>query len=46
MNRPMRAALAMITTMTLLSSCASYNAYQKARTAEETKQWDTAIEQY
>src|SRR6478672_13953206 len=46
MNRRIKAALATITTVALLSSCASYNAYQKARTAEETKQWDVAIEQY
>ncbi|HEX7420844.1 MAG TPA: secretin N-terminal domain-containing protein, partial [Thermoanaerobaculia bacterium] len=41
-----RAALATITAVTLLSSCASYNAYERARTAETTKQWDKAIEQY
>jgi general secretion pathway protein D len=29
-----------------LMSCASYNAYQKAQTAEEAKDWDTAITQY
>jgi general secretion pathway protein D len=46
MTRPARAALAMITVVALFSSCASYTAYQKARTAEVTKQWDTAIEQY
>ena len=40
------AALAVMTAMTLLSSCASYNAYERARTAETEKQWDRAIEQY
>ena len=46
MNNMRRAALATITAVTLLSSCASYNAYQRARTAETSKEWDTAIEQY
>jgi general secretion pathway protein D len=27
-------------------SCASYNAYQKARTAEQSKDWDTAVTNY
>ncbi|HEY3054674.1 MAG TPA: secretin N-terminal domain-containing protein, partial [Thermoanaerobaculia bacterium] len=26
--------------------CASFTAYERARTAEQSKQWDTAIEQY
>jgi general secretion pathway protein D len=30
----------------LLSSCASYNAYQKAKSAENAKEWDVAVEQY
>jgi len=42
----MRKIAAAALTLTLLSSCASYNAYQKGRTAETTKDWDTAIEQY
>lgn len=46
MKRWTQAALAMITTVALLSSCASYNAYQKAKSAEQSKNWDTAIEQY
>jgi len=41
-----RAVLASFSLVALLSSCASYNAYQRARTAETNKQWDTAIEQY
>ncbi|HET8798010.1 MAG TPA: secretin N-terminal domain-containing protein, partial [Thermoanaerobaculia bacterium] len=30
----------------LLASCASYNAYQKAKTAEKAKDWDVAVVQY
>jgi general secretion pathway protein D len=30
----------------LLSSCASYNAWQKGRTAEVTKDWDRAVQEY
>ena len=41
-----QAALATITTVALLSSCASYTAYQKAKSAEQSKNWDVAIEQY
>jgi general secretion pathway protein D len=33
-------------TAILLSSCASYNAYQKAKTAETQKEWDVAVVQY
>jgi general secretion pathway protein D len=29
-----------------LASCGSFSAYKKARTAEDTKDWDTAIVQY
>ena len=46
MKNMTRAALATITAVTLLSSCASYNAYERARTAETEKEWDRAIEQY
>src|SRR5712691_6364857 len=42
MTKLTKAALLMM----LLSGCASYNAYERARTAEVSKQWDTAIEQY
>ncbi len=41
-----RAALATITALALLSSCASYNAFERARNAEQAKNWDAAIEQY
>jgi general secretion pathway protein D len=30
----------------LLGSCASFNAYEKGRTAEKTKDWDEAVAQY
>jgi general secretion pathway protein D len=46
MKNMTRAALATITAVTLLSSCASYNAYERAKNAEISKQWDKAIEQY
>jgi general secretion pathway protein D len=29
-----------------LGSCASFNAYEKGRTAEKTKEWDEAVSQY
>jgi hypothetical protein len=45
MKKMTRAALVTITAVTLLSSCASYNAYERARTAEISKNWDKAIEQ-
>jgi len=46
MNELKRAALAVLAMVALLSSCASYNAYERARTAEQTKNWDAAVEQY
>src|SRR5712691_9599004 len=46
MRKLTRAALATTIVMALLSSCASFTAYEKARTAEQSKQWDTAVEQY
>lgn len=45
MRKLRTAALAAITTV-LLSSCASYNAWQKAQTAETSKNWDVAVEEY
>src|ERR1700720_2739282 len=44
MNRMKRilAAIALL----LIASCASYNAYEKGRTAERTKDWDQAVIQY
>jgi general secretion pathway protein D len=33
-------------TLLLLSSCTSYSAWQKGRTAEQDKNWDKAIEEY
>ncbi|HSP13165.1 MAG TPA: secretin N-terminal domain-containing protein [Thermoanaerobaculia bacterium] len=46
MKKLTRAAFAVITSVALLSSCASYNAYQRAKTAEQSKNWDVALEQY
>ena len=46
MNKMTRAALASLMATALLSSCASYNAYQRARNAEQQKHWDSAVEQY
>jgi general secretion pathway protein D len=45
MNRtkPVFAALLILLT---LSSCASYHAYQRAQTAEKSKDWDSAVVQY
>jgi general secretion pathway protein D len=37
---------AFVAVMMLLTSCASFTAYERARTAERGKQWDTAVEQY
>jgi len=34
-----------MTSLTMLS-CVSYNAYQRARTAEQAKDWDTAVIEY
>lgn len=38
--------LMLLCAVALLSSCASYTAWQRARTAEVTKDWDTAVQQY
>src|SRR6186713_340104 len=45
MNRLKAATATLLISLTLLS-CASYNAYQKAQTAETVKDWDTAVLQY
>ncbi|MFL6279159.1 MAG: secretin N-terminal domain-containing protein, partial [Vicinamibacterales bacterium] len=45
MNRLKTFTATLLISLTLLS-CASYNAYQKAQTAEEAKDWDTAVMQY
>jgi general secretion pathway protein D len=45
MNRLKAFTATGLISLTLLS-CASYNAYQKAQTAEEAKDWDTAVTQY
>ncbi len=45
MNRLKTFTATLLISLTLLS-CASYNAYQKAQTAEEAKDWDVAVMQY
>ncbi|HEX6639488.1 MAG TPA: secretin N-terminal domain-containing protein, partial [Thermoanaerobaculia bacterium] len=45
MNR-LKASLATLLISLTLLSCASYNAHQKAQTAEEAKDWDTAVMEY
>ncbi|HEX9128926.1 MAG TPA: secretin N-terminal domain-containing protein [Gemmatimonadaceae bacterium] len=46
MKKMMRAALVPIVAVALLASCASYNAYERAQTAEQNQDWDKAVEQY
>ncbi|HEX9983789.1 MAG TPA: secretin N-terminal domain-containing protein [Thermoanaerobaculia bacterium] len=46
MNRLKITAAAAALTLPLLFSCASYNSYQKAKSAESTKDWDTAVVEY
>ena len=43
MNRLKTAIAALLLIVPLLSSCASYNAYEKARGAEKKQDWDTAV---
>src|SRR5258708_25412909 len=45
MNRKNIAA-AVVLMLPLIASCASYNAYEKARTAERMKDWDQAVTYY
>jgi len=45
MNR-LKIATAASALALLMFSCASYNAYQKARTAEKTLDWDEAVTEY
>ena len=45
MNRLKATTGTLLISLTLLS-CASYNAYQKAQTAETAKDWDTAVTEY
>lgn len=45
MNR-LKATAATLLILVLLSSCAGHNAYQKAREAEKTDNWDTAVVEY
>ncbi|HYK03864.1 MAG TPA: secretin N-terminal domain-containing protein, partial [Thermoanaerobaculia bacterium] len=45
MNR-LKVPAATLLLVTLFASCAGHNAYQKARTAEQSKNWDTAVIEY
>jgi general secretion pathway protein D len=45
MNR-LKIAIAALLLLVPLASCTTYNAYQQARRAEESKDWDTAVSQY
>ena len=45
MNRMKAFTATVLLSLTLLS-CASYNAYQKAKTAETQKDWDVAVTEY
>lgn len=45
MNRMKPLVAALLITLTL-ASCASYHAYQQAKTAEQAKDWDVAVAQY
>lgn len=45
MNRLEKTAATLLITTTLMS-CGSYSAYQKARSAENAKDWDAAVVQY
>ena len=44
MNRLQRFAILLLSALAL--TCASYNAYEKARSAEQQKNWDEAVFQY
>jgi general secretion pathway protein D len=45
MNR-LKVPAATLLLVTLFASCAGHNAYQKAKTAEQAKNWDTAVIEY
>jgi general secretion pathway protein D len=45
MNRLKAFTAVLLTSLTMLS-CVSYNAYQRARTAEQAKDWDKAVLEY
>jgi general secretion pathway protein D len=42
----MKKLLTAVTLLLLVVSCASYNAYERGRTAEKTKSWDQAVLEY
>lgn len=43
---PMKTAVAALTVILVVTSCASYNAYQRAHEAENHKNWDAAVAEY
>jgi general secretion pathway protein D len=43
---PLKTVAATLLTLVLLASCAGHNAYQKAQSAEKTKDWDNAVVEY
>ena len=45
MNR-LKVAAVLALALPLMSACASYHAYENARTQEKQKNWDQAVEQY
>ncbi|HEX8617385.1 MAG TPA: secretin N-terminal domain-containing protein, partial [Thermoanaerobaculia bacterium] len=45
MNR-LKVAAAALLILTMFASCAGHNAYQKAKTAEQSKNWDVAVVEY
>src|SRR4051812_46907399 len=42
----MKTAVAALTVILAVTSCASYNAYQRAHEAENRKNWDSAVAEY
>ena len=46
MKRLIKAAPVFMLTLALTASCASYSAWQKGRTAETSKDWDSAVIEY
>src|SRR5687767_11225309 len=45
MNRPKKTSAILLLSFLLLS-CGSYNAYQKAKVAEQAKDWGVAVQEY
>src|SRR5256885_7097364 len=45
-KRMKRQLVALLALFALLASCASYNAFERGRTAEKLKNWDQAVGEY